>query len=146
MPWPTDGELDDLVSRFGACTLPKAEWTHQAHLAVGTWYVHQHGAEQALRLLCVGIVRLNETHGTINDDAGGYHETITAAYVHLVAAFVTAHPGLPAALCVQAILDGPLAAKPALFRYYAAETLMSVAARRGWVEPDIAPFRLPGAS
>ena len=27
-----------LVAQFENCTLPKAEWTHRAHLAVALWY------------------------------------------------------------------------------------------------------------
>jgi hypothetical protein len=142
MPWPTRDELDDLVARFRARTLPKNEWTHLAHLAVGTWHVHQHGPEDALEFLRTGITRLNEVHGTVNDDAGGYHETITRAYVHLLSDFVGTRSGLTAADCVQALLVSPLAARTALFRYYSQKRLLSVSARKGWVEPDIAPLRI----
>jgi len=142
MPWPTSDELDDLVARFRARTLPKQEWTHLAHLAVGAWHVHRHGPEEALTLLRDGITRLNEAHGTVNDDAGGYHETITRAYVRLLSDFIRGQPGIAAADCVQAVLAGPLAGKTALLRYYSKERLVSVPARKGWVEPDIEP--LPG--
>jgi hypothetical protein len=140
MPWPTSHELDDLVARFRARTVSKDEWTHVAHLAVGTWHVYTHGPDQALELLRVGITRLNEAHGTVNDDAGGYHETITRAYVRLLSDFIRAHPGVGAADCVQALLVSPLAEKTAL-RYYSRESLRSVVARRGWVEPDLGPLR-----
>ena len=142
MPWPTSDELDDLVARFRARTVPKDEWTHRAHLAVGTWHVYKHGPDQALELLRIGITRLNEAHGTVNDDAGGYHETITRAYVRLLSDFIRAQPGVGAADCVQALLVSPLAEKTALFRYYSRESLRSVSARRGWIEPDIDPLRL----
>jgi len=142
MPWPTSDELDDLVARFRARTLPKAEWTHLAHLAVGLWHVREHGAERALELLRTGITRLNEAHGTVNDESGGYHETITRAYVCLLSEFIRRHPGLAVADCAQAALASPLAGKTALFRYYAKESLLSVSARKGWVEPDLEPLRL----
>lgn len=142
MPWPTSDELDDLVTRFHARTLPKNGWTHLAHLAVGTWHVHRHGPEHALESLRTGITRLNEAHGTVNDEAGGYHETITRAYVHLLSAFLSTHPDRAVAECVQALLVSPLAAKTALFRYYSQERLLSVAARKGWVEPDIEPLSI----
>jgi hypothetical protein len=141
MSWPTSDELDDLVARFRAGTLPKHEWTHAAHLAVGTWHVHQLGRKQALPVLRTEITRLNAAHGTVNHDTGGYHETITGAYVHLVSDFVAARPALLVADCVQALLASPLAAKIALFRYYSKATLLSVSARKGWVEPDLAPLR-----
>jgi len=142
MPWPTSDELDDLVARFRARTVPKPEWTHRAHLAVGAWHVHQHGPDEALELLRRGITRLNEAHGTVNDDAGGYHETITRAYVCLLSEFIRTHTGLAAADCAQAVLAGPLAGRTALLRYYSKESLLSVSARKGWVEPDLEPLRL----
>lgn len=141
MTWPTPEQLDSLVARFRDCTLPKGEWTHLAHLAVGTWHVHRHGAEHALEILRAGITRLNEAHGTVNDDKGGYHETITRAYVLLLSDFLGTRAGLPAADCVQALLGSPLIAKRALFRFYSEQALLSVSARRGWVAPDVAPLR-----
>jgi hypothetical protein len=39
--WPMDAQsLDDLAVAFRPCTLPRAEWTHPAHLRVGAWHVH----------------------------------------------------------------------------------------------------------
>jgi len=141
MPWPTSDELGDLVARFRARTLPKPEWTHLAHLAVGLWHVREHGPERALELLRTGITRLNEAHGTVNGDDSGYHETITRAYVCLLSEFIRRHPGLEVADCVQALLASPLAGKAALLRYYSKESLLSVPARKGWVEPDLEPLR-----
>jgi hypothetical protein len=31
-------DVPGLVARFEDLTLPKAEWTHQAHLTVALWY------------------------------------------------------------------------------------------------------------
>jgi len=44
----TTTDIEGLVGRFLACTLPKAEWTHQAHLAVGAWHVDRYGPDEAL--------------------------------------------------------------------------------------------------
>ena len=140
MPWPTSEELADLVARFRARTLPKHEWTHLAHLAVGTWHVHEHAPDRALELLRHGITRLNEAHGTVNSDHSGYHETVTRAYVRLLSAFIRTHDGRDVAERAQALLVSPLAEKAALLRYYTKETLTSVSARKAWVEPDVEPL------
>ncbi|MDX2167626.1 MAG: hypothetical protein SF182_11205, partial [Deltaproteobacteria bacterium] len=66
MSWPTSAELEDLIARFQARTLPHAEWTHRAHLAVGTWHVLRFGPDEALRRLRSGIRALNDAHGTPN--------------------------------------------------------------------------------
>jgi hypothetical protein len=140
-----DADLDAFVLRFRERTLPKAEWTHHAHLAVGTWHVHRYGVATAINLLRDGIRALNDSHGTANTDSSGYHETITRAYAWLIAEFLAAGPtGATLAERVQALLASPLAGKNALLEYYSRDRLMSVAARRGWITPDLS--RLGGVS
>ena len=132
-----------LASRFTALTLPKDEWTHAAHLTVGLWHVDRYGAAEALTRLRSGIRRLNESHGNVNTPTSGYHETITAAYVTLLAAYLDAcPPGLSLAARVERLLAGPLAARDMLFTFYSRERLMSVDARARWVEPDLSPLGL----
>ena len=132
-----------LAARFSALTLPKEEWTHVAHLTVGAWHVDRYGAAEALGRLRDGIRRLNESHGNVNTPTSGYHETITAAYVTLLAAYLDAcPPGLPLAVRVERLLAGPLAARDMLFTFYSREHLMSTDARARWVEPDLAPLGL----
>jgi len=136
----TDAELEDLVRRFTERTLTKPEWTHAAHLAVGLWHVGRYGRDDALERLRSAITRLNESHGTVNSATGGYHETITRAYVELLSAFAARHAGTTPAERVTALLADPLADKKALLRFYSRERLESVQARLGWAEPDLAPL------
>jgi len=91
-----------------------------------------------VRRLRVGIRQLNDAHGTPNTDTSGYHETMTRAYICLIARALSAQPGNVAlAQCAQALVAAsPLAAKDVLLVYYSKELLMSLAARRGWREPD----------
>ena len=132
-----------LAARFTALTLAKAEWTHAAHLTVGAWHVDRYGAVEALGLLRDGIRRLNESHGNVNSATDGYHETITAAYVTLLAAYLeSCPPDVPLDACVERLLGGPLAARDMLFTFYSRERLQSVEARARWIEPDLAPLRL----
>jgi len=138
----TDSELEVLVRRFGDCTLPKPEWTHAAHLAVGLWHVCSFGRDDALPRLRAGISRLNESHGTANTATGGYHETVTRAYVELLAEFAARHADEPVAARVVALLADPLSDRKALLRFYSRGRLDSVEARLGWAEPDVAPFKL----
>ena len=137
MSWTSDPELDRLVVRFRDATRHAAEWTHGAHLAVGTWHVHHHGAGVALDLVRTGILRLNDQHGTPNTDTRGYHETITRAYLLLIDDVLARGPRTTAPDAVARVLRDPIAAAGALLHYYSKDTLMSVAARRGWVEPDL---------
>ena len=140
MSWPADYELEGLVTRFRDRTLPKPEWTHEAHLAVGAWHLHRLGPE-AMDAVREGILRLNEAHGTANTDDGGYHETITRAYLVLIAAH---RAGLREAATsgelARSVLAGPLAARDVLHTYYTRDRLMSTPARRAWLEPDLRPL------
>ena len=130
---------DEVAERFAQCRISHADWTHQAHLVVGLWHVHRFGAEKALELLRQGIRRLNDSHGTPNSVTRGYHETITRAYVLLLAQFLAAgRADAPLRERTAELLAGPLADKDALLRFYSRERLMSPEARAEWVAPDIA--------
>ena len=140
----TPRSLVDLLEAFLAATLPRAEWTHEAHLRVGAWHVYHHGAEAALALLRERIRRLNDSHGTVNSATSGYHETITAAYARLIADFLAAgDPGADLEARVVVLLASPLAERAALFRFWSRERLLSPEARAAWLPPDLAPLRWP---
>ena len=138
---PPPSAVDAIAARFEAASLTKREWTHEAHLTMGAWHVARFGSAEALARLRAGILALNDAQGTITSDTGGYHETITRAYVRLIAAFLRARPaGEEIDASVAALLASPLAARDVLMRHYSRERLFSVAARRGWVEPDLEPL------
>ena len=128
---------DTLAAAFVAVTLPKKEWTHQAHLRVGLWHLLHHPADEALALLRSRIRALNESHGVANSETGGYHESITRFYVWRTAGFLDA-AGRDRA--VDELADELIARhgdKELPFRYWSKDLLMSREARFGWVEPDL---------
>jgi len=135
------GDYEELVSAFFARTLPKPRWTHQAHLAVGLWAVHLWPGDEALGRLRAAISAYNEAVGTANTDESGYHETVTHAYVEILAAHAARCPAeQPLVERANAVIAGPLGARDALLRFYSREVLFSVAARRAFVPPDLAPL------
>lgn len=126
-----------LVTAFRASTLPQAAWTHEAHLRVGLWHVLAFGRDEAMRRLREGIVALNDAHGTPNTDERGYHETITWAYVQLLAALVDEHPaGTPLEMLADAAITR-FSDSRVLLRYYSETRLRSVEARCSAVTPDL---------
>ena len=136
-------DVDDLAARFAVPSLRRAEWTHVAHLAVGAWHVHRYGTAEALTRVRDGIRRLNVSIGGANTESSGYHETITAAYITLLAEFLEAcPPGLPLADGLARLWTTPLAERDMLFTFYSRERLFSTDARARWVDPDLAPLRL----
>ena len=131
---------EQTAQAFCACTLPKAEWTHCAHLRVGLWHLMHHTPDEALALLRTRIRALNEKHGVANSTAGGYHESITRFYVWQVVSFLEESDKTRPMdeLAEQLILRYGDKALP--LRYWSEDTLMSVEARRGWVAPDLQPL------
>jgi hypothetical protein len=135
------GQIEELAARFGDAAIPASEWTHEAHLVIGTWHVARLGPAAALDRLRAGIRALNAAHGTENSDTRGYHETITRVYVRLIDAFLrTRTPGEPLDDSIAALLAGPLAAREVVLRHYSRPLLFSPAARRDFVEPDLEPL------
>ncbi len=131
------------VARVGegllARSLPKAEWTHEAHLAATTYLLLDH-PEIDLDTALPGLIRAyNESVGGVNDDTQGYHDTITRAYLHGVRLFLSeANHAAPIHALVNDLLHSPMGRRDWPLRFWSKERLMSVVARRGWVEPDLA--------
>ena len=131
-------ETERLVTAFLELTLPRTEWTHHAHLRVGLWHLLHHTEAEALDLLRARIRRYNEAIGGQNTDTSGYHETITRFYVCLIAAFVARVDGSRPLDELAEELSAEYGDKELPLRWYTKERLFSVAARVGWVEPDLA--------
>jgi hypothetical protein len=131
---------EELVEAFLACTLPKAAWTHQAHLRVGLWHLLQHPAEEALALLRLRIQTYNVSQGGVNTDHSGYHETITRFYVGVIERYLHSADRSQGVDRLAEDLIRRHGEKELPLRYYSRERLFSVLARREWVEPDLAPL------
>ena len=121
-----------------ARSLPKPEWTHEAHLAACTWLLLERPDIHPETELPYIIRAYNVAVGGVNDDTQGYHETLTQLYIrgvrrHLAEA---ASAGLLETVC--ALLASPMAQRSWPLMHYSREVLFSAAARRSWIEPDLA--------
>lgn len=133
----TREQVAAFIAEFEGCRLSKLQWTHQAHLTAGFWYVSQLGATDALQVIRSNIRRHNESVGTANTDTGGYHESITRLYLMAIDRHIRANQGQSFESTLQALLESDLGSSTWPLTYYSRERLFSVAARRGWVEPDV---------
>ncbi|MBI1777505.1 MAG: hypothetical protein HYR63_19375 [Proteobacteria bacterium] len=132
-------EIEELVSAFRTKTLPLEHWSHQAHLTVGIWHLVRMSAGEATPLIREGISRYNESQGVPNSDSRGYHETITRFYIWAIGKYLEAADRSRTLLdLTNGLIVSPHGSKDHPFRYYSRERLLSVEARRGWVEPDLA--------
>ena len=133
---------DEAVAHVGeglsARTLPREEWTHEAHLAATTYLALRH-PEIDLDTELRGIISsYNESVGGKNTDTEGYHDTITRAYLHGIRLFLEeADRSRPIHELVNELLMTPMGRRDWPLRFWSKELLMSVEARRDFVEPDL---------
>ena len=136
-----DAAIDALATRFRACTLPRSEWTHAAHFAVALWLLRHHPDLANAEGMAPMIRAYNDSVGTPNTDSSGYHHTITVASLRLAAQVLERHgPAAPLAQVLAELLASPAGRSDWLAACWTHERLFSTAARRGWVEPDLAPL------
>lgn len=136
-----DADIVRLGEGLVACTLDRADWTHEAHLAA-TLYLLTERPDIDVDAEIGGLIRrFNESLGGVNDDHQGYHDTITHAFVAGVRNFLRDRPaGERPAARVNALLLSPAGRRDWPLRFYSRERLFSVAARRAFVPPDLAPL------
>lgn len=132
--------MDDetLWAAFRGRTLSDTEWTHRAHLRMAWMHLERWGLDEAHLRMRAGIILLNAVHGLEETPKRGYFETLTRAWLVLVAdartrarcersdAFLDAHPEL---------LD-----REAPLRFHTRERLFSEEARSVLVPPDREPW------
>ena len=122
-----------------ARTLPRADWTHEAHLAATTYLLLKR-PDVDLDTELPGIIRrYNESVGGVNDDKQGYHDTITRVFLRGIRLFLTeADAKAPLSDLVNDLLLSPMGRRDWPLRFYSAERLFSVEARRDFIPSDIA--------
>lgn len=128
----------ELWRAFTSSTLAASAWTHEAHIRTAYLFLQRFPFDEAHLRLRAGIIRLNERHGLIESGTRGYFETLTRAWLVLVAqaqrrslsatshALLERHPEL---------LDRNLP-----LRHYSKELLATVRARSIFVAADLTPL------
>jgi hypothetical protein len=135
----SDAEIEHLGEGLLECTLTREEWTHEAHLAATTYLLLRRPDVDLDQELPGIIRRFNESVGGVNDDTQGYHETITRVFLHGVRLFLSEADGHESLReLVNELLLSPMGRRDWPLRFYSAERLFSVEARRKVVMPDLA--------
>ena len=134
----TDAEIERIGEGLLARTLPREDWTHEAHLAATTDLLTRRPDVDVAAALPNIIRRFNESVGGVNDDTQGYHETITRVFLHGVQLFLAeANRKEPLHELVNELLLSPMGKRDWPFRFYSPERLFSVEARRAFIAPDL---------
>jgi hypothetical protein len=134
----SDAEIEHVGEGLIDRTLPRSEWTHEAHLAA-TLYLLLKRPDVDVDLELPDLIRrYNESVGGLNSDSEGYHETITRLFLRGVRMFLEeADKGEPIHELVNDLLLSPMGRRDWPLRFYSPQLLFSVEARRHFVEPDL---------
>lgn len=136
----TEAEIDQFIASFEAGTLPKERWTHGAHLLTGACYVHMLGEAAATDRMRTCVRRYNEAVGGTNTETSGYHETITVAWIKLLAKLLRESAPIERAAFARLAVERFERDRGILQRYYDFDLVNSAKARRRWVPPNLAPL------
>lgn len=135
--YPDDAAIAQIAVGIQEHSLPKSAWTHAAHFGAALWLLRHEPNFDGERHM-PGIIRAyNIACGTENSDSSGYHDTITRASLHAARLALAAAPDTPLHVILDELMEGPRGRSDWLLRHWRRETLFSVAARRGWVAPDL---------
>ena len=126
---------EEFARAFEACEIPNEAFHHRDHIRLAWIYLKDYGAAGASTRISASIRKYAAHHGATHK----YHETVTQAWMRLVA---HAMGQLPADASFEAVLAAApmLLDKTSLNGFYSATVLASEAARSEWVDPDLKPL------
>lgn len=144
---PTEAEIIRIGEGLLERTLPFEHWTHAAHCIASLYLLIRRPDIDVAKSLPGIIWRYNAATGTANTDDGGYHETITRFYLLAIDSYLARRPARGSlAETVAGFLASSFARHGFPLSYWSKDRLMSVEARRVWVEPDLRPLDLETAA
>ncbi|HMD55732.1 MAG TPA: hypothetical protein VKJ65_14390 [Phycisphaerae bacterium] len=132
----------ELLQNFEDRTLPFTQWTHRAHVKVAYLYLKQYSFEEALQRVSAGIKAFNAANKVPESPTGGYNQTTTHAFVHLIAATMRAYDKTHPVSTADGFCDAhpQLMSQHVLRFFYSPERRMHPMAKSQFVEPDLAPL------
>ncbi len=126
-----------MVEKFKTATLPKVEWTHEAHLIIAIWHINNHELHDAISRLKSGIIILNSSHKTENTGNSGYHETLTIFWAKVISLFLSLNKNTPTEDVVSLFLTSKLSERTLPFKFYKREELLSPEPRAIYILPTL---------
>ena len=123
---------DELIAAFESTELSAEQFSHAAHVRVAWWYLQHASLLEAVRRFSESLKRFAAANGV----SGKYHETITVAYLLIVAERLAEYPN---SSWDEFAATNPdlLVSKPSVVaNYYTDDLIASDRARLSFVMPD----------
>lgn len=125
--------MSELLEKFLDTTLPADQFHHHQHVQVAWMFVQKYGMPLAISEFSAAIKRFADAKGA----TGLYHETITWAFLFLIADRQARQPN-ETWEGFQAANADLMSWKPSILeRYYSKELLASDLAKRSFLMPDL---------
>jgi hypothetical protein len=132
-------ECEAFLSAFEDGSLPAAEWTHQAHIAMATVYLNRYG-DSVLPHTRAAIRNYLLARGR---PIGAYHETLTIFWLALVAERMQQQKNVPQHEAVQRNCATFGSRSKLHEQYYGFDVFNSPEAHTLWMPPDFQPLAIP---
>jgi hypothetical protein len=123
---------DEFVAAFLSGAVPTAAFHHRDHLRLAWCLVRRSGVAAATETITAAIRRFATHHGHPEK----YHETLTRFWVRIVDHAIAAQPEIVEFDAFLAAFP-PLLDKDLPYQHWSRATMQSLAARTGWVTPDL---------
>jgi hypothetical protein len=137
----SEEKLEEFLDVFFCRALPKAEWTHAAHVTLAASLLYDADVKTVLPRVRQAIRSHNEAVGTENSDSSGYHETLTIFWLRVVADKLKEEKAASRLDAVRSAVAAFGEERALHTLYYSTDVVKDSVARREWVEPDLR--RLP---
>src|SRR5438309_1830683 len=135
-PLASEALLQRFVETWKAGKLPKAQWTHAAHVATAAYFAFDHAAEATFAIMKAGILHHNTSVGTANTEDNGYHETLTRFWSSEIGEFVRGARFASRLDAVRAAVSAFGTDRERFQAFYSFDVVRDRRARREWVAPD----------
>jgi len=128
----------ELLTLFEKQAIANEDWSHEYHIRIAAIYLAKHAFEQALDKVKKGIKKLNAVNEVPESQFRGFHETITVGWLKLVDSKlkeIDVSTSLELIDRFTELLNSRL-----LSEYYSSDRLMSLEAKKNFIEPDLKTF------
>jgi hypothetical protein len=135
----SETELQRFIETWKAGQLPKAAWTHAAHVGTAAYFAFDHALEATFAIMKAGILHHNTSVGTPNTDDNGYHETLTRFWAGEIGEFVRCGHFASRLEAIRAAVSVYGANRDRYKSFYSFDVVRDRRARREWIAPDRKP-------
>ena len=139
----SEAALEDFFERWTMGRLPKAAWTHAAHVAMAAYLAFEHPPEETFERMKRGILHHNTAVGTPNTESSGYHETLTRFWSATIGDFVRCGRFASRLEAVRGAVELFGNDRNRHRLSYSFDVVSDQRARREWIRPDREPATRP---